>query len=164
MRKIMAMAMVVVLSAAVVACSSSDTANPETTNGTTNGTTNDTTDVAIATQTQNEFFAAISAGDTAALDAVLSEAFQLVRADGSHATKDEYLANPASIDDFSLSDFDVTRTGDTIVARFTGSVTETIDGQVYDRDPAPRFAVMVRNGDRWQIVAQVNLSTPAPQD
>ena len=160
MRKFMAVAMVVVLSAAVVACSSSDTADPETTNGTTTGTT----DVAIATQTQNEFFAAISAGDTAALDAVLSDAFQLVRADGSHATKDEYLANPASIDDFALSDFDVTRTGDTIVARFTGSVTETIDGQVYDRDPAPRFAVMVRNGDRWQIVAQVNLSTPAPQD
>lgn len=159
-RKIMAVAMVVVLSAAVVACSSSDTADPETTNG----TTIDTTDVAIATQTQNEFFTAISAGDTAALDAVLSDAFQLVRADGSHATKDEYLANPASIDDFALSDFDVTRTGDTIVARFTGSVTETIDGQVYDRDPAPRFAVMVRNGDRWQIVAQVNLSTPAPQD
>lgn len=156
MRKFMAVAMVVVLSAAVVACSSSDTADPETTTGNTN--------VAIATQTQNEFFTAISAGDTAALDAVLSDAFQLVRADGSHATKDEYLANPASIDDFALTDFDVTRTGDTIVARFTGSVTETIDGQVYDRDPAPRFAVMVRNGDRWQIVAQVNLSTPAPQD
>lgn len=148
MRRIMTVAMVAVLSVAVVACSSSDT----------------TDNVAIATETQNEFFAAIAAADTAALDAVLSDAFQLVRADGSHATKDEYLANPASIDDFTLSDFDVTRTGDTIVARFTGAVTETIDGQVYDRDPAPRFAVMVRNGDRWQIVAQVNLSTPMPQD
>ena len=118
-------------------------------------------DTATAERVQNEFFASLQNGDATALAALLSPAFQLVRADGSSADRAQYLANPATMNSFELSDFAVTSTGDVLVARFLGSTSEVIDGVEYSRAAAPRFAVMKRNGDTWQIVAQVNFNAPA---
>ncbi|MDQ1248326.1 MAG: hypothetical protein QG597_2698, partial [Actinomycetota bacterium] len=114
----------------------------------------------IAEQTQNAFFQALQDGDTAALEELLSPAFQLVRADGSAVTRAEYLANPATMKSFKLSDFVTTREGDVIVAKFTGTTDEVIDGKQYASDPATRFAVMQKDGDTWQIIAQVNFNSP----
>lgn len=122
--------------------------------------TSDPADVAIAEETQNAFFSALVDGDGEALEELLSPAFQLVRADGSSATKDQYLANPAVMDSFELTDFVTTREGDLIVARFLGATEETIDGQTYSNEPAPRFAVMQQEGDSWRIIAQVNFNRP----
>lgn len=113
-----------------------------------------------AEQVQNTFFQAIVDGDTATLDEVLSPAFLLVRADGSSATKEQYLANPAIITSFELSDFAVTEASDVMVARFSGTTAETIDGVEYSAQPAPRFAVMVNDGGTWRIIGQVNFNTP----
>lgn len=120
----------------------------------------DPADVAIAEATQNAFFGALKDGDSAALESLLSPAFQLVRADGSSANREEYLANPATMDSFELTDFVTTREGDVIVARFLGATAETIDGQTYATQPAPRIAVMQQDGDQWRIVAQVNFNVP----
>jgi outer membrane murein-binding lipoprotein Lpp len=117
-------------------------------------------DVKIAEDTQNAFFQALKDGDAAALEKLLSPAFQLVRADGSSATKSEYLANPATMNSFELTDFITTREGDLIVAKFVGTTNEVIDGTEYKGDPADRFAVMQRNGDTWRIIAQVNFNSP----
>lgn len=118
-------------------------------------------DTEIAEATQNAFFAALQDGDLVALDQLLSPAFQLVRADGSTADKMEYMANPARMDSFELTDFVVSRDGDVIVARFNGSTQEVIDGQTYGGTAAPRFAVMVKEGDTWRIVGQVNFNLAA---
>ncbi len=120
----------------------------------------DASDVAIAEETQNAFFGALAERDQEALDSLLSPAFQLVRADGSSATKEQYLANPATMDSFELTDFVTTRQGDLIVARFMGATAETIDGQTYNTEPAPRFAVMQEENGQWRIIAQVNFNVP----
>ena len=117
-------------------------------------------DAATAERVQNEFFGALQSGNAEALAALLSPAFQLVRADGSYADREQYLANPATMNSFTLSDFEVTAQGDVIVARFLGQTSEVINGVEYNRDPAPRFAVMKRDGDTWKIVAQVNFNAP----
>jgi hypothetical protein len=120
----------------------------------------DPADIAIAEETQNAFFTALAEGDNEALAELLSPAFQLVRADGSSANRDQYLANPATMDSFELTDFVTTREGDLIVARFLGTTQETVEGQTYASEPAPRFAVMQKEGDTWRIVAQVNFNLP----
>lgn len=116
--------------------------------------------VAEAEKVQNDFFQAIVDKDTSALDDLLSPAFLLVRADGSSATKEQYLANPADISSFELSDFAVTSDGNVMVARFSGTTAETIDGVEYSTEPAPRFAVMVNDNGTWRIIGQVNFNSP----
>lgn len=117
-------------------------------------------DVTIATDTQNAFFTALKDGDAAGLEKVLSPAFQLVRADGSAVTYQEYLANPATMNSFELDNFVTTRDGDIIVAHFSGATNEVIDGQQFATAPAPRFAVMQKDGDTWKIIAQANFNSP----
>lgn len=116
--------------------------------------------VAQAEQVQNEFFQAIVDKDTNKLNELLSPAFLLVRADGSSATKEQYLANPADISSFELSDFAVSQDGDVVVARFSGTTAETINGVEFSADPAPRFAVMVNDNGTWRIIGQVNFNSP----
>lgn len=123
------------------------------------GPSSNPADVTIATDTQNAFFTALKDGDTAALEQVLSPAFQLVRADGSAVTYQEYLANPATMNSFQLDDFVTTSDGDIIVAHFSGTTDEVIDGQQYATAPAPRFAVMQKDGDTWKIIAQANFNS-----
>lgn len=117
-------------------------------------------DAATAERVQNDFFGSLQSGNTEALSALLSPAFQLVRADGSYADREQYLANPATMNSFALTDFSVTSQGDVLVARFLGQTSEVINGVEYNREPAPRFAVMKRDGDIWKIVAQVNFNAP----
>ncbi len=117
-------------------------------------------DRAVAERVQNDFFAALRSGDSAALAALLSPAFQLVRADGSRADREQYLANPATVKSFELSDFSVTATGDVLVARFLCESAELVNGVEYGRAVAPKFAVMRRAGDSGQIVAEVNFNAP----
>jgi len=119
-----------------------------------------TEDRAFAERVQNEFFASLQNGDSAALAALLSPAFQLVRADGSSADREQYLANPATLNSFELTDFSVTSTGDVFVARFLGRTAEVVSGVEYSRVVAPRFAVMKRAGESGQIVAVVNFNSP----
>ena len=117
-------------------------------------------DTATAERVQNEFFTALKDGNSQALAALLSPAFQLVRADGTYADREQYLSNPATMNSFALSDFAVTSQGDVIVARFVGQTSEVINGTEYDKEPAPRFAVMKKDGDTWKIIAQVNFNAP----
>lgn len=104
----------------------------------------------------SEFFELVQAEDLEGLDEYLSPAFQLQRADGSHATKEKYLENPAVIEDFEIVDVEGTRVGDVRVIRSSFVAIETIDGRPVSTDPAPRLSTFVWNGDRWQIVAHAN--------
>jgi hypothetical protein len=117
----------------------------------------------VAEQVQDSltaFYQALVDNDPAVLEALLAPAFQIVRADGSHADKEQYLADPAQMASFTLSDFATTAENEVAVARYMAATEETIDGQAYGRSPAPRMAVLVNDGDVWQIAALVNLNTP----
>lgn len=104
----------------------------------------------------SEFFELLQAQDLEGLEEYLSPAFQLQRSDGSHATKEEYLENPAVVEDFDIVEVEGTRVGDVRVIRSSFIAIETIDGQPVSTDPAPRLSTFVWNGERWQIVAHAN--------
>lgn len=93
--------------------------------------------------------------DTALLDSILAENFQIVRSDGSRATKAQYLANPASVDTYEIADLSATLEGPTLVVSFDVEVNEVIDGrQVVST--APRLGVFVWDGTDWRLAAWTN--------
>ena len=65
------------------------------------------------------------------------------------------------IDDFTLSAFRVTRSGDTLVVRFVAVAKQIIDGQLYSKDPAPRIVTYQRTDGRWQMTSNANFNAPA---
>jgi hypothetical protein len=96
---------------------------------------------------------------TAKLDAFLSPAFILLRADGTHADKAAYLENPSIVESYDITDVEARRTGRVIVARYTLVVDSTIDGQRQSGDPAPRLSVFVKGDAGWQLAAHSNFNS-----
>jgi hypothetical protein len=117
-------------------------------------------DTALGTRLVNRFFTALQKQDAKALDALLSPAFQVARADGSTSTKAQYLAALPKVEKYALDDFVVTRAGRNLVARYSVVTSETINGEVLSRDPALRLSVFVRDGGAWQLLAHSNFNVP----
>jgi hypothetical protein len=120
-------------------------------------------DTQKGTELVEKFFTIIKDQDLKALEKFLSPAFQIQRADGSYLTKDEYLENPAKVESFELSGFQVTRAGKTLIVRYDSAADVTIDGVQQSTDPAPRLSVFVKSKKRWQIVAHANFNVPAEE-
>ena len=111
----------------------------------------------------NEFLRILKAKDQTALARFLSPQLLLQRPDGSYLTRSEYLANPARVDDYTLSDVVGTRTGDVRVIRYTVTATQFIDGQQVTQDPVPRISTYIYRGGAWRIVAHANFAAvPKP--
>jgi hypothetical protein len=106
----------------------------------------------------SEFLRILKAKDQTALARFLSADFLLQRPDGTYLTRDQYLANPARVDDFSLTDVVGTRTGDVRVIRYTVNAVQFIDGQQVTQDPVPRISTYVWRGGAWRIVAHANFA------
>ena len=119
-------------------------------------------DTQKGTELAEKFFTIIKDQDLEALDKFLSPAFQIQRADGSYLTKDEYLEDPAKVESFELSGFQVTRAGKTIIVRYDSVADVTIDGVQQSTNPAPRLSVFVK-AKRWQMVAHANFNVPAEE-
>lgn len=119
-------------------------------------------DTAKGVELANHFFDLLQAKDVAGLDTLLSPAFQIARADGSTSTKAEYLLSPASVQEFVLSDFVVTGSGRTLVAQYTATLSETINGQVFAKDPVKRLTVFTQQPKtgEWQMLAHANFNAP----
>lgn len=103
----------------------------------------------------------LMAKDTAGLQAFLAPAFQLQRADGSHATKAEYLAKPAVITGFKIANVQASQTAATIVVRYDADISGIVNGHPYAPGPAPRLSVFTWNGSRWQLLAHANFNAGA---
>lgn len=150
--------LVIVASALVlfgVACSSdgesSGTAAPELADA-------DETGRELAT----EFLTILRDGDTGELGEFLAEGFQIQRADGSGATKTEYLENPARIDSFELGELVVAvQQGDVLTVRWTLQVSEVIDGEEFGEAEAPRLSTFVHVDGRWRLLSHANFNLPA---
>lgn len=109
-----------------------------------------------------EFLTILVSEDRQQLDDFLADGFQLQRADGSGATKSEYLDAPAKVTAFSIGD-DLTavRDGDLLTVRWSVEVEETVAGSPLSGGNAPRLSVFVWGGDRWQMIAHANFNLPA---
>ncbi len=89
------------------------------------------------------------------LDAFLSPAFQICRADGSFANKQEYLANPAKVERFTIADdgFRAYRDGPALTVRFAIDVEEQIDGGEVAAMQAMRSGTFLQEGGGGRLLS-----------
>jgi CRP-like cAMP-binding protein len=104
------------------------------------------------------FLRLLVAKDVAGLDAFLSPAFQVQRADGSASTKAAYLRRLPDIQSFRLSRVVGTRAGDTLVVRYMARVTGTVEGRPYTPGPAPRLSTFALVDGAWRLVGHANFN------
>jgi len=104
------------------------------------------------------FFVLLQKKDVTGLEGFLSPAFQVQRADGTAAGKEEYLQKLADIQKFYISGLHATQAGGTLVVRYLARVVGTVNGKPYTPGPAPRLSVFTWNGSRWQLAAHANFN------
>ena len=117
-------------------------------------------DTQKGTELVEKFFTLLEKQDEKGLGRFVSPAFQIQRADGSSLDRDQYLANPATVEDFEITNVNATKTGNVYVVRYDAVGTITIDGVPQKTSPAPRLSVFVKTKKSWQIVAHANFNTP----
>ena len=100
--------------------------------------------------------------DEDALGELLSPAFQIQRADGSHQDRDEYLAKLPDLRAFSFADVSTRRGGGVLTVRMTALATLFVNGAMYSPKPAPQMGVFQWDGTRWLLVGQGNFNLPRP--
>jgi hypothetical protein len=111
----------------------------------------------------SEFLRILEAKDQTALARFLAPQFVLQRPDGTYLTRDQYLRNPARVDDFTLTDVAGTRTGDVRVIRYTVNAVQFIDGQQVTQAPVPRISTYIYRGGAWRLLAHANFAAvPKP--
>jgi hypothetical protein len=113
---------------------------------------------ATAERLLTTYFTLLQDKDAAGLRTFLSAAFTLQRADGTGASKDEYLQSLPTVERFELTDLTASRAGNVIAVRYLANATGVVDGKPYTPGPAPRLSVFARDGKRWQIVAHANFN------
>jgi len=106
-----------------------------------------------------EFLTVLQEGNRTALAAMLAPNFQLARADGFHADRDQYLANPAKVSAFRIGgDLAARQDGRTLTVRWAVLVTEQINGVTYADVEAPRLTSFVWRQGRWQLLSHANFN------
>lgn len=115
---------------------------------------------ATAAELAEEWFQVLHDADREELDAFLSPAFVLQRANGAHVLKAEYLDNPAVVDEWQITGVEGGVDGQVLVARYDVVTRETIDGEVFSTEPAPRISTFVWSDDRWHLVGHANFNAP----
>jgi hypothetical protein len=158
-RALNGIAMLMVTAGAVVALTTSATAAPAQVPAAT-GMSSSAADQRLAARLVNRFFTLLHDQDSAGLAAFVSPAFQVQRPDGTGTNKAGYLAAPPKVDAYEISGLVGTRAGDTVVARYVVTASETINGQLLKKDPAPRLSVFKKNAvsGTWQLVAHANFN------
>lgn len=117
---------------------------------------------AMGREAVNAWLDAVAAGDPDRIRAILAPEFQIVRADGSAYTAQEYLEHglPKIADKPAVTNLVVTGFGDHLVARYWLTVNETIGGKTVQAH-APRLTVFRRSEGAWLVLAHANLANIA---
>jgi hypothetical protein len=168
-RAVLAAIGVTLLLAAGACSSDSDAASSDTTAADATTTTMGTSTVpavtapvlsnptATATELVTAWLETLQAGESVA--DLMAPNFQIQRADGSFADREQYLANPATVSDFTLGDtVTALQSGNTLSVRWSIKITEVINGVQYTDVEAPRLTVFEWTGDAWQIVGYGNFN------
>ena len=109
-----------------------------------------------------KFLTLLQTKDARGLAAFLDPSFQLQRADGTGATKPEYLANPATVSSFEIGpELTAVQAGDVLTVRWQLEVDVQIDGAQYRTTEAPRLSVFRWDGRQWRMVSHANFNVPA---
>ncbi len=111
----------------------------------------------------DEFMTLLQDKDAAGLDAYLSEAFIIQRADGSSATKADYLTRLPEIGDYTIEAVTTRQAGDALTVKWALVVDQVINGQTYSARQAPRLSTFAWDADarRWRMTGHANFNVPA---
>jgi ketosteroid isomerase-like protein len=109
-----------------------------------------------------KFLTLLQNKDAKGLAAFLDPSFQLQRADGTGATRSEYLANPSTVTSFTIGpQLTAVQAGDLLTLRWQLEANTQIDGTQYRTTEAPRLSVFRWDGRQWRIVSHANFNVPA---
>lgn len=109
------------------------------------------------------FWRAVESADTRELREILAPGWQIVRGDGSHANRAEYLDEALpDVDQFEISGVDATRSNDIYVIRYQVSSDLRLNGTVYDQAPTPCLSTFALIDGKWRMTSQANFTTPGP--
>lgn len=144
------LAVIVMLAVASAACGSDDDGSaPELEQP-------DTTGRELA----DEFLTLLKDKDMDGLQDFLSDAFIIQRADGSFATKEEYLTKLPEIREYTIQGVTAKQDGSALTVKWEVVVEEMIDGRTYSAQPAPRLSTFTWDSDRWQMTGHANFNAP----
>ena len=118
----------------------------------------------LGLQLVTRFWELLKAKDQDGLRAFLSPAFQVQRADGTGANRNQYIptiGKTVIVDDYELADMKVTRSGPLLVARFVATSKQIINGSLYSKAPQPRIMTFFFNGTGWKATSNANFNAPA---
>ena len=104
------------------------------------------------------YFLLLQRKDRAGLNAFLSPAFQVQRADGSASAVEQYLTELPTVDTFRITKLVATQSGSVLVVRYLATATGKVNGKPYTPGPAPRLSVFTWNGSAWQLAAHANFN------
>ncbi len=90
----------------------------------------------------------------------LAPAFQIQRADGSRATKPQYLRDLPDVKSFKVRQMIVTSVGRQLVATYELASDQIINGKQFNAGYAPRLSVFVKDARGWQLLGHANFNTP----
>ena len=108
----------------------------------------------------NRFITFLAQKDVEGLRGFLSEGFMVQRADGTFATKDDYLSNLPQIARFSISNVSARQVDGALVVHWLLSAEEVINGQTYASTPAPRLSTFVWADGAWRLLSHANFNAP----
>ena len=97
--------------------------------------------------------------DRDALAAFLAASFQIQRADGTSATRDEYLAADINISSFELGpDVAAVQSGGVLTVRWSIKLVETIEGKPTGTGLAPRLSTFIWEDGTWKLASHANFN------
>lgn len=109
----------------------------------------------------DRYFTYLAEGDAGGLEGFLSDAFIVQRADGSTATRDDYLAKLPKLGKFEVSDLSARQDGPALVVRYDQTVQEEeIGGERFQSKPAPRLSTFVWEDGDWRLSSHANFNVP----
>ena len=116
-------------------------------------------DLALGRQLVTQYFDALRDGDAGAVAALLSPAFQIMRANGERFDVSDYLDNLPTFAAYAVDDLKVTHDGDILVATYSVRTGATTAADKLD-PPAPRLTVFQQIDGDWKLLAHANFSAP----
>ena len=108
----------------------------------------------------DRFLTLIRDKDISGLRDFLSEGFVIQRADGSYATKADYLTRLPEIGDFRIHDVSAHQVDASLVVHWTLTINEVIEGKDYETTPAPRLSTFVYTDGEWRMLSHANFNVP----
>lgn len=119
-------------------------------------------DLALGEQLVTQYFDALRASDKEAVRALLSPAFQYVRASGERFGVNDYLDNLPDLTTYSTGDLKVTRDGDSLVATTTMRNTATTAQDKADASTL-HLVIFQRTDDDWNVLAHADFTPPVDE-